>query len=250
MRSSAIHSRVMFTWILNVADNPQVVFEIYTFEITATSPRKQWVTIQSIPRADSRLAPCQWETALQSNAVSHWLGANLESALISLSVSLQPDHVPILSDQNRTSSLVYWICTCVSDLSHIALSPCTSIPRQHYASHCMADATWVARRFQADCRAGLFVGHSPGYSLPITAALGPPNVPPHIKAASDQLFLSWLPSNSPVADRLALLQRPLPRLGPRHDLLAIAIGSRRASPQAIALMHRKVVSILADYSKT
>ena len=32
-------------------------------------------------RADSRPAPSQWETLLQSNAVSHWLGANLESAL-------------------------------------------------------------------------------------------------------------------------------------------------------------------------
>ena len=31
-------------------------------------------------RADSRLSPSQWETSLQSNAVSHWLGANLESA--------------------------------------------------------------------------------------------------------------------------------------------------------------------------
>ena len=31
--------------------------------------------------ADSRIAPSQWETSLQSNAVSHWLGANLESAL-------------------------------------------------------------------------------------------------------------------------------------------------------------------------
>ena len=28
-----------------------------------------------------RLAPSQWETSLQSNGVSHWLGANLESAL-------------------------------------------------------------------------------------------------------------------------------------------------------------------------
>ena len=28
-----------------------------------------------------RLAPSQWETSLQSNAVSHWLGAKLESAL-------------------------------------------------------------------------------------------------------------------------------------------------------------------------
>ena len=32
-------------------------------------------------RADSRLVPSQWETLLQSYAVSHWLGANLESAL-------------------------------------------------------------------------------------------------------------------------------------------------------------------------
>ena len=41
------------------------------------------ISIDSIhvPRADSRLAPSQWETSLQCNAVSHWLGANLESAL-------------------------------------------------------------------------------------------------------------------------------------------------------------------------
>ena len=32
-------------------------------------------------RADSRFVPSQWETSLQSNAVSHWLGANLESSL-------------------------------------------------------------------------------------------------------------------------------------------------------------------------
>ena len=32
-------------------------------------------------RADSRLALSQWQTSLQSNAASHWLGANLESAL-------------------------------------------------------------------------------------------------------------------------------------------------------------------------
>ena len=28
-------------------------------------------------KVDFRLAPSQWETSLQSNAVSHWLGANL-----------------------------------------------------------------------------------------------------------------------------------------------------------------------------
>ena len=32
-------------------------------------------------RAESRIAPRQWETWLQSDAVSNWLGANLESAL-------------------------------------------------------------------------------------------------------------------------------------------------------------------------
>ena len=32
-------------------------------------------------RADSRLAPSQWETALLCNDVSYWLGASLESAL-------------------------------------------------------------------------------------------------------------------------------------------------------------------------
>ena len=37
-------------------------------------------------RDDSRLAPIQWETSLQSNAVSHWLGANLESALCIVTV--------------------------------------------------------------------------------------------------------------------------------------------------------------------
>ena len=33
-------------------------------------------------RADSSFVPSQWETSLQSNAISHWLDANLESALL------------------------------------------------------------------------------------------------------------------------------------------------------------------------
>ena len=39
------------------------------------------VDCNNIFSADSRFAPSQWETSLQSNAVSHWLGPNLESAL-------------------------------------------------------------------------------------------------------------------------------------------------------------------------
>ena len=41
----------------------------------------QYTTLETDDRADSRFAPSQWETSLQSNAVSHWLGVNLESAL-------------------------------------------------------------------------------------------------------------------------------------------------------------------------
>ena len=46
-------------------------------------PRNSKVCYDSVEynnRAESRLAPSQWET-LQNNAVSHWLGTNLESAL-------------------------------------------------------------------------------------------------------------------------------------------------------------------------
>ena len=32
-------------------------------------------------RADSRFAPSQWETSLQSNTISHWLGTSLEPPL-------------------------------------------------------------------------------------------------------------------------------------------------------------------------
>ena len=48
-----------------------------------TSIFKQLKRLKLTPifRPGSRLAHNQWETALQSTAISHWLGANLESAL-------------------------------------------------------------------------------------------------------------------------------------------------------------------------
>ena len=39
------------------------------------------LAITEVRRTDSRFVPSQWETALLCNDVSHWLGANLESAL-------------------------------------------------------------------------------------------------------------------------------------------------------------------------
>ena len=44
---------------------------------------KEWYRMPiHIYRADSRFAPSQWEPALICNDISHWLGTNLESAMI------------------------------------------------------------------------------------------------------------------------------------------------------------------------
>ena len=59
-------------------------------------------------RTDSRLAPSQWETSLQSNAVSHWLGAKLESdpvAFLHLVVNLITSML-FLPKVDRLSSLL------------------------------------------------------------------------------------------------------------------------------------------------
>ena len=54
-------------------------------------------------RADSTLAPSQWETSLQSNAVSHWLGANPQSADSRLAPSNERRRYKI------TPSLIGWV---------------------------------------------------------------------------------------------------------------------------------------------
>ena len=51
------------------------------------------VAVKSNGRADSRLPPSQWEMSLQSNAISHWLGRNLESALKWESMSIQVQYL-------------------------------------------------------------------------------------------------------------------------------------------------------------
>ena len=53
----------------------------------------------SSTRAASRFAPSQWEMSLQSNILSHWLGANLESALFYSSNPSQSDR-PWCEDQH------------------------------------------------------------------------------------------------------------------------------------------------------
>ena len=50
--------------------------------------RQSYSTLFTYIKADSRFAPNQWEILLQSNVVSHWLGANQESALYMLGILL------------------------------------------------------------------------------------------------------------------------------------------------------------------
>ena len=48
-------------------------------------------------RADSRFAPSQWETALLCNDVSHWLGANVDSALKIIYIYINSRYSNIIS---------------------------------------------------------------------------------------------------------------------------------------------------------
>ena len=60
--------------------------EVIEWNYLATQAAITWyynnMIVTMIFRADSRFAPSQWEASLQNNAASHWLGANLESALV------------------------------------------------------------------------------------------------------------------------------------------------------------------------
>ena len=94
------------------------------------------ITKQSLRQPRARLAPSQWETLLQSNTTSHWLGANLESALQpinppSLSASVSP--IPMLSQCfvtiNQSTIPAPTECLSVTDLS--ASYPSTNSPFQH-----------------------------------------------------------------------------------------------------------------------
>ena len=77
--------------------------------VSKRGPKPQWVKelVSSDPHyqrnnmADSRLAPSQWETSLQSNVISHWLGANLESALNNISSDSQHQRNNVSSDSQH-----------------------------------------------------------------------------------------------------------------------------------------------------
>ena len=55
MRSSSIHSKVIFTWILEIS-SPKFCLK-FTFDITGTSPRAQWVKKLAIELPDLHKTP-------------------------------------------------------------------------------------------------------------------------------------------------------------------------------------------------
>ena len=76
-----------------------------------------------VDRADSKLAPSQWEMALQSNAISHWLGPNLESALVDnelLALMLHKENVKESIETLCTWDLLCHLFTNVTILQMIA----------------------------------------------------------------------------------------------------------------------------------
>ena len=56
-------------------------FVIDSFTVSLHSTKAKQIDCQYLFMVVSKFAPSQWETPLLCNDVSHWLGANLESAL-------------------------------------------------------------------------------------------------------------------------------------------------------------------------
>ena len=71
----------LYCWSLEWISNhiPQLIMDVIIYPCWKGPQVSTLCNIHD--RANSRLAPSQWEMSLQSNAISHWLGTNLESVL-------------------------------------------------------------------------------------------------------------------------------------------------------------------------
>ena len=88
-----------------------------------------WVIYTDYFKADSKFVPSQWETLLQGNVVSHWLGANLESALTAVSSDTQyTSSIYLLQYDNwlRPGDAIW--CTVLNTINLMCLSPSTIYP--------------------------------------------------------------------------------------------------------------------------
>ena len=119
-------------------------------------------------RADSRLAPSQWETALLCNNISHWLGTNLESAL-GYAVDLhQHSHMGYclhLHCQGSVNSLwpsvIIWQMYRLGTTLAPVMSCCLMSP-SHYLNQCwllISEVMWHShqRNFTVSTQANIII---------------------------------------------------------------------------------------------
>ena len=95
----------------------------YTALIAVKPHIRNRAIMYDIPRCDSRFAPSQCETSSQSNAVSHWLRANLESELWYYTTMWQRKEVAsvtiyrcptVVQDLKYHSLYIRWLWCCCS----------------------------------------------------------------------------------------------------------------------------------------
>ena len=82
VRQSLSVNRPLEWWILeSIVELSPCLFYVAIGKVSVWERYNLPHDFQTQYKAESMLAPNQWETSLQSNAVSHWFGANLESVL-------------------------------------------------------------------------------------------------------------------------------------------------------------------------
>ena len=101
-------------------------------------------------RADSNFGRRQWETSLQSKAVSHWLGANLRLALYSM-IQIAKNSSQYLHKEKESSSAIYHKTSPLYSSSSTSSSARTMFIRQRtlvggpaaWTSFTFNPGTWI-----------------------------------------------------------------------------------------------------------
>ena len=89
-------------------------------------------------RADSRFVPSQWETALLCNGVSHWRGANLESALLSQNQNFWLDIPFIITKHFKSIDSVHKGPKLQRDQNYEGTQTAKGPQRPSFTSHCLS----------------------------------------------------------------------------------------------------------------
>ena len=135
----------LVTWtVLEKSCNRNVIMLMNLSSLAATtSCTARDKIFFKMTRAVSRFAPSQWETSLQSNAISHWLGAKQESALNDISISVY----------RHIDTKIYLSIACFQSFSYNICQGLALFPTQSHFQYLTyynstpghRNATWVSR---------------------------------------------------------------------------------------------------------